>query len=90
MHRTGGSFSGELMTSTASKPVAPNRVRPQRLAQQRLAQQRTRQARLRPAAFGGLPPLLDDKLRPPRLSLSVLRRRRVTDLIEAEIGRAHV
>ncbi len=71
------------MTSTASKPVAPPRVRPQRLAQQRLAQQRTRQARLRPAAFGGLPPLLDDKLRPPRLSLTVLRRRRVTDLIEA-------
>jgi LuxR family transcriptional regulator, maltose regulon positive regulatory protein len=31
----------------------------------------------------GLPPLLDDKLRPPRLSVSVLRRRRLTDLIEA-------
>jgi LuxR family maltose regulon positive regulatory protein len=71
------------MTSTASKPVAPPRIRPQRLAQQRLAQQRTRQNRLRPAAVGGLPPLLDDKLRPPRPSLTVLRRRRVTDLIEA-------
>src|SRR5580692_7649120 len=76
-------FLGGMMTSTASKPVAPPRIRPQRLAQQRLAQQRTRQNRLRPAAVSGLPPLLDDKLRPPRPSLTVLRRRRVTDLIEA-------
>ena len=71
------------MTSTATKLVAPPRVRPPRLAQQRLAQQRTRQQRLRPATAEGRPPLLDDKLRPPRLSLTVLRRRRVTDLIEA-------
>ncbi|HEX3489198.1 MAG TPA: LuxR C-terminal-related transcriptional regulator [Streptosporangiaceae bacterium] len=71
------------MTSTASKPVAPPRIRPQRLVHERLAQPRSRQARLRPGAVAGLPPLLEDKLRPPRLSLTVLRRRRVTDLLEA-------
>ena len=71
------------MTSTASKPVAPPRIRPQRLAHERLAQPRSRQARPRPGVVAGLPPLLEDKLRPPRLSLTVLRRRRVTDLLEA-------
>jgi LuxR family transcriptional regulator, maltose regulon positive regulatory protein len=72
-----------MMTSTVSKPVAPPRVRPQRLAQQRLTQQRTRQERLRQVTGAGLPPLLDDKLRVPRLTLAVLRRRRVTELIDA-------
>jgi len=66
------------MTSTASRPVAPPRVRPQRLAQQR-----TRQQRLRQVAVLGLPPLLDDKLRVPRATLAVLRRRRVIELIDA-------
>ena len=71
------------MTSTASRPAAP-RVRPQRLAQQRSAQQRlteqrAHQQRLRQAAGLGRPPLLEDKLRVPRLTLEVLRRRRVTE-----------
>jgi LuxR family maltose regulon positive regulatory protein len=50
---------------------------------QRLAQQRTRQQRLRQVAVLGLPPLLDDKLRVPRATLAVLRRRRVIELIDA-------
>jgi LuxR family maltose regulon positive regulatory protein len=78
------------MTSTASSPTPP-RVRPRRLAQQRLAQQRladqrARQQRLRQAAGLGRPPLLEDKLRVPRLTLEVLRRRRVTGLIDAAVA----
>jgi LuxR family maltose regulon positive regulatory protein len=79
-----------MMTSTASRPAAP-RVRPQRLAQQRsvqqrLTEQRARQQRLRQAAGLGRPPLLEDKLRVPRPTLEVLRRRRVTGLIEAAVS----
>jgi LuxR family transcriptional regulator, maltose regulon positive regulatory protein len=33
----------------------------------------------------GLPPLLEDKLRVPRLTLAVLRRRRLTELIDAAV-----
>jgi LuxR family transcriptional regulator, maltose regulon positive regulatory protein len=78
-----------MMTSTASRPAAP-RVRPQRLAQQRsvqqrLTEQRAHQQRLRQAAGLGRPPLLEDKLRVPRPTLEVLRRRRVTGLIEAAV-----
>jgi LuxR family maltose regulon positive regulatory protein len=73
------------MTSTASRPVVAPRARPQRTAQQRLTQQRARQQRLRQVAVGGLPPLLDDKLRAPRLTLAVLRRRRVTELIDGAV-----
>ena len=69
------------MTTTASKPVASHRARPQRLARQRAAQVRT-QKRPRPTGTGGLP-LLDDKLRVPRLTLAVLRRRRLTELLDA-------
>jgi LuxR family maltose regulon positive regulatory protein len=70
-----------MMTTTSSKPVASHRARPQRLARQRVAQVRTRK-RPRPAGTGGLP-LLDDKLRVPRLTLAVLRRRRLTELLDA-------
>jgi LuxR family maltose regulon positive regulatory protein len=85
-----GFILGGEMTTTASRPASP-RVRPQRLAQQRLAQQRLAQQRvrrqeLRQAAGLGRPPLLDDKLRVPRLTLAVLRRRRVTGLIEAAVA----
>jgi LuxR family maltose regulon positive regulatory protein len=73
------------MTGTASRPASP-RVRPERLAQQRLAQQRGRQQRMRQAAGLGLPPLLEDKLRVPRPTLEILRRRRVTDLIDAAVA----
>jgi LuxR family transcriptional regulator, maltose regulon positive regulatory protein len=66
--------------------VRPQRLAQQRLVQQRLAEQRTRQQRLRQAAGLGRPPLLEDKLRVPRLTLEVLRRRRVTGLIEAAVA----
>jgi LuxR family transcriptional regulator, maltose regulon positive regulatory protein len=74
------------MTRTASRPASP-RVRPERLAQQRLAQQRGRQQRMRQAAGIGLPPLLEDKLRVPRPTLEILRRQRVTGLIDAAVLR---
>jgi LuxR family maltose regulon positive regulatory protein len=67
--------------------VRPQRLVQQRLTQQRMVEQRVRQQRLRQAAGLGRPPLLDDKLRVPRLSLEVLRRRRVTGLIEAAVTR---
>src|SRR5580704_3823727 len=73
------------MTKTVSRPASP-RLRPERLAQQRLAQQRGRQQRMRQAAGLGLPPLLEDKLRVPRPTLEILRRRRVTDLIDAAVA----
>src|SRR5580704_2141007 len=72
------------MTKTVSRPASP-RLRPERLAQQRLAQQRGRQQRLRQAAGLGLPPLLEDKLRVPRPQVEVLRRRRVSGLIDAAV-----
>ncbi|HMH91953.1 MAG TPA: LuxR C-terminal-related transcriptional regulator [Streptosporangiaceae bacterium] len=65
--------------------MRPQRVAQQRSAQQRLAEQRAHQQRLRQAAGLGRPPLLEDKLRVPRLTLEVLRRRRVTGLIEAAV-----
>jgi LuxR family transcriptional regulator, maltose regulon positive regulatory protein len=40
---------------------------------------------LRQATVLGLPPLLEDKLRIPRLSLAVLRRRRLTELIDGAV-----
>jgi LuxR family transcriptional regulator, maltose regulon positive regulatory protein len=67
--------------------VRPQRLVQQRLTQQRMVEQRVRQQRLRQAAGLGRPPLLDDKLRVPRLTLAVLRRRRVTGLIEAAVAR---
>ena len=65
--------------------MRPQRLAQQRSAQQRLAEQRAHQQRLRQAAGLGRPPLLEDKLRVPRLTLEVLRRRRVTGLIEAAV-----
>jgi Mrp family chromosome partitioning ATPase len=73
------------MTSTASKPAARPRPQPQRHGPPRLTQQRARPSRVRQAAVLGLPPLLEDKLRIPRLSLAVLRRRRLTELIDAAV-----
>ena len=65
--------------------MRPQRLAQQRSAQQRLAEQRAHQQRLRQAAGLGRPPLLEDKLRVPRPTLEVLRRRRVTGLIEAAV-----
>ena len=62
--------------------MAPARARPPRLAQQRLS----RQQPLRPVSVLGLPPLLDDKLRVPRPTFPVLRRRRVVELVDAAVS----
>jgi len=75
------------MTSTASRPAA-RRARPGRLVQPRLAGPLRAQARAQaaPDDVPARPPLLDAKLRPPGLALQTLRRRRVTDLIEAAVA----
>ena len=77
------------MTSTASRPAA-RRARPPRRVQPRLVQAPPAQAGTRPQPAAGAPgpgraPLLDDKLRAPRLALQTLRRRRVTDLFESAV-----
>src|SRR3984957_16107628 len=79
-----------MMTSTASRPAA-RRARPPRRVQPRLAQAPPARAGTRPQPAAGAPgpgraPLLDDKLRAPRLALQTLRRRRVTDLFESAVA----
>src|SRR5580704_10779288 len=78
------------MTSTASRPVVPPRTRPPRLGQPLTPQARPPGAGSSgtgsPAAGSpGRLPLLADKLGVPRRALPVLRRRRVTELIDAAI-----
>jgi LuxR family transcriptional regulator, maltose regulon positive regulatory protein len=79
-----------MMTSTASRPAA-RRARPPRRVQPRLIQAPPALSGARPQPDAPAPgparaPLLDDKLRAPRLALQTLRRRRVIDLVESAVA----